>query len=57
MKITLWLGVTTALGTVLKGGGVREVENHFWRRAIPQFSKGEEHETSELLMEQRDSGG
>lgn len=56
MKITLWLGVTTALRTVLKGGGVRKVENHFWRRAIPQFSKGEEHETSELLMS-RDSGG
>jgi hypothetical protein len=32
MKIIVWLGVTTAWGTALKGCSIRKVENHCHRR-------------------------
>ena len=38
IKITLWLGVTTTWGTILKGGSVGKVENH-WAREIAQWLK------------------
>jgi len=36
MRIILWLGVATTLGTILKGCSVRKIENH-WPRLL-EFS-------------------
>jgi hypothetical protein len=43
MKVTLWLGVTTIGGTVLRGHNIRKVEKH-----CPTFS----HDFSDFLAEE-----